>query len=115
MRLCQPMMATCCPHNNPLMEWMQTKSRMGSDKVIVSCRNRRAIVAVLKQGEAVWLVSDRDYAPKGSAFVPFFVINEAATTHGTLVLARLTGAALLTVTLIRKANDASHRLFIRPA
>ena len=32
MGLCQPMMATYRPHNSPLMEWVQTRGRMCSNK-----------------------------------------------------------------------------------
>ena len=32
MGLCRPMMATYRPHNSPLMEWVQTRGRLRSNK-----------------------------------------------------------------------------------
>lgn len=37
-----------------------------------------------------------------------------ATTNGTYVLSRLSGAAMLTVTMVRKADNSGYRLFITP-
>lgn len=42
MGLCQPMMATYRPHNNLLMEWVQTRGRMRSNKAMISRNNLRA-------------------------------------------------------------------------
>lgn len=64
MGLCQPMMATYRPHNNPLMEWVQTRGRMRSNKAMIGRNNLRGIVGALKKGEAVWFAPDRDYGLK---------------------------------------------------
>lgn len=50
MGLCQPMMATYRPHNNPLMEWVQTRGRMRSNKAMIGRNNLRGIVGALKKG-----------------------------------------------------------------
>lgn len=114
MGLCQPMMATYRPHNNPLMEWVQTRGRMRSNKAMISRNNLRGIVGALKKGEAVWFAPDQDYGPKGSSFAPFFAVKNVATTNGTFVLSRLSGAAMLTVTMVRKTDNLGYRLFITP-
>ena len=85
MGLCQPMMATYRPHNSALMEW-----------------------------EAVWFAPDQDYGPKGSSFAPFFAVKDVATTNGTFVISCLSGAAMLTVTMVRKADKSGYRLHISP-
>ena len=72
MGLCQPMMATYRPHNNQLMEWVQTRGRMRSNKAMIGRNNLRGIVGALKKGEAVWFAPDQDYGRKGSSFAPFF-------------------------------------------
>ncbi|KAE9776536.1 kdo(2)-lipid IV(A) palmitoleoyltransferase, partial [Escherichia coli] len=72
MGLCQPMMATYRPHNNKLMEWIQTRGRMRSNKAMIGRNNLRGIVGALKKGEAVWFAPDQDYGRKGSSFAPFF-------------------------------------------
>ncbi|BBU82177.1 hypothetical protein EIMP300_35770 [Escherichia coli] len=47
MGLCQPMMATYRPHNNQLMEWVQTRGRMRSNKAMIGRNNLRGIVSAL--------------------------------------------------------------------
>lgn len=59
MGLCQPMMATYRPHNNQLMEWVQTRGRMRSNKAMIGRNNLRGIVGALKKGEAVWFAPDQ--------------------------------------------------------
>lgn len=113
MGLCQPMMATYRPHNNPLMEWVQTRGRMRSNKSMIDRRNLKGLVNALKKGEAVWFAPDQDYGRKGSTFAPFFEVN-AATTNGTYVLSRLSGSVMLTVTMVRKADRSGYSLFIGP-
>ena len=105
MGLCQPMMATYRPHNNQLMEWVQTRGRMRSNKAMIGRNNLRGIVGALKKGEAVWFAPDQDYGRKGSSFAPFFAVENVATTNGTYVLSRLSGAAMLTVTMVRNPTD----------
>ncbi len=114
MGLCQPMMATYRPHNNQLMEWVQTRGRMRSNKAMIGRNNLRGIVSALKKGEAVWFAPDQDYGRKGSSFAPFFAVENVATTNGTYVLSRLSGAAMLTVTMVRKADYSGYRLYITP-
>lgn len=114
MGLCQPMMATYRPHNNKLMEWIQTRGRMRSNKAMIGRNNLRGIVGALKKGEAVWFAPDQDYGRKGSSFAPFFAVKDVATTNGTYVLSRLSGAKMLTVTMVRKSDNSGYRLFITP-
>jgi KDO2-lipid IV(A) palmitoleoyltransferase len=112
MGLCQPMMATYRPHNNALMEWVQTHGRMRSNKSMIDRRNLKGLVSELKKGEAVWFAPDQDYGRKGSTFAPFFSVPNAATTNGTYVLSRLSGASMLTVTMVRKADRSGYQLHI---
>ncbi|MEA3666066.1 kdo(2)-lipid IV(A) palmitoleoyltransferase, partial [Enterobacter hormaechei] len=114
MGLCQPMMATYRPHNSALMEWVQTRGRMRSNKAMISRNNLRGMVGALKKGEAVWFAPDQDYGPKGSSFAPFFAVKDVATTNGTFVISRLSGASMLTVTMVRKADKSGYRLHISP-
>ena len=112
MGICQPMMATYRPHNNPLMEWIQTRGRLRSNKEMIDRRDLRGMVSKLKQGEAVWFAPDQDYGSKGSSFVPFFGVDNVATTNGTYVLSRLSRAELLTITLVRKSDGRGYKLHI---
>lgn len=115
MGLCQPMMATYRPHNSALMEWVQTRGRMRSNKSMIDRRNLKGLVNALKQGEAVWFAPDQDYGRKGSSFAPFFSVKNAATTNGTFVLSRLSGAKMLTVTMVRKEGCSGYSLHIGEA
>lgn len=114
MGLCQPMMATYRPHNSEVMEWVQTRGRMRSNKSMIDRRNLKGLVGALKKGEAVWFAPDQDYGRKGSTFAPFFSVN-AATTNGTYVLSRLSGSAMLTVTMVRKPDRSGYSLHIGKA
>ncbi|MCT4710353.1 kdo(2)-lipid IV(A) palmitoleoyltransferase [Enterobacteriaceae bacterium H11S18] len=114
MGLCQPMMAMYRPHNNKVMEFVQTIGRSRSNKAMIDRRNLKGMVKALKSGEAVWFAPDQDYGPKGSSFVPFFAVQEAATTNGTFTIARLAKPAILTTVLIRKPDGTGYQLVIEP-
>lgn len=114
MGLCQPMMAMYRPHNNKAMEFVQTIGRSRSNKAMIDRRNLKGMVKALKSGEAVWFAPDQDYGPKGSSFVPFFAVQEAATTNGTFTIARLAKPAILTTVLIRKPDGTGYQLVIEP-
>ncbi len=112
MGLCQPMMATYRPHNSPVMEWVQTRGRLRSNKSMIDRHNLKGLVNALKGGEAVWFAPDQDYGPKGSTFAPFFSVENAATTNGTYVISRLSGAEMLTISMVRKDNARGYALHI---
>lgn len=112
MGLCRPMMATYRPHNSPLMEWVQTRGRLRSNKAMIDRNNLTGLVHALKAGEAVWFAPDQDYGPKGSVFAPFFSVPQAATTNGTYVLSRLSGAKMLSISMVRKLDRRGYSLHI---
>ncbi|KAB8306524.1 MULTISPECIES: kdo(2)-lipid IV(A) palmitoleoyltransferase [Rahnella] len=114
MGLCQPMMAMYRPHNNKAMEFVQTWGRMRSNKAMLDRKDLRGMVHALKKGEAVWFAPDQDYGPRGSVFAPLFAVDQAATTSGTFMLARLAKPALVTVVLVRKAGGKGYELVIQP-
>ncbi|MCX2958210.1 MAG: kdo(2)-lipid IV(A) palmitoleoyltransferase, partial [Serratia symbiotica] len=115
MGLCQPMMAMYRPHNNKAMEWAQTKGRMRSNKTMLDRKDLRGMVRALKHGEAVWFAPDQDYGPRGSVFAPLFAVEQAATTSGTFMLARMAKPAMVPVVLIRREKCRGYDLLIQPA
>ncbi|NIG98425.1 MAG: kdo(2)-lipid IV(A) palmitoleoyltransferase [Serratia symbiotica] len=115
MGLCQPMMAMYRPHNNKAMEWAQTKGRMRSNKTMLDRKDLRSMVRALKRGEAVWFAPDQDYGPRGSVFAPLFAVEQAATTSGTFMLARMANPAIVPVVLIRREKGRGYDLLIQPA
>ncbi|EKS7793823.1 LpxL/LpxP family Kdo(2)-lipid IV(A) lauroyl/palmitoleoyl acyltransferase [Edwardsiella piscicida] len=114
MGLCNPMMAVYRPHNNPVLEYLQTRGRSRGNKQMLDRKNLKGIVGALKSGEAVWFAPDQDYGPRGSSFAPFFAVSSAATTNGTATLARLSNAVILTTVLIRKPGTQGYQLIIEP-
>lgn len=114
MGLHHPMMAMYRPHNNKVMEFIQTRGRSRGNKAMIDRRNLRGMVKALKSGEAVWFAPDQDYGPKGSTFAPFFAVEQAATTNGTFTIARLAKPAMLTTVLIRKPDNSGYELVIGP-
>ncbi|MEC5319389.1 kdo(2)-lipid IV(A) palmitoleoyltransferase [Brenneria populi subsp. brevivirga] len=114
MGLCQPMMAMYRPHNNKVMELVQTWGRSRSNKAMIDRRDLRGMVHALKRGEAVWFAPDQDYGPKGSIFAPFFAVKNAATTNGTFTIARLAKPSMITIVLIRKPRAFGYKLVIQP-
>ncbi|PLR32379.1 lipid A biosynthesis palmitoleoyl acyltransferase [Chimaeribacter californicus] len=115
MGLCQPMMAMYRPHNNKAMEVAQTWGRMRSNKAMLDRKDLRGMVQALKRGEAVWFAPDQDYGPRGSVFAPLFAVDQAATTSGTFMLARLAKPALVPVVLVRREDGRGYELLIQPA
>lgn len=113
MGLCQPMMAMYRPHNNKVMEFIQTWGRMRSNKAMLDRKDLRGMVHALKQGETVWFAPDQDYGPRGSIFAPFFAVPQAATTRGTYTLVRLAQPQLVSVVLIRKQDGRGYQLLIQ--
>lgn len=115
MGLCQPMIAMYRPHNNKAMEWAQTKGRMRSNKTMLNRKDLRSMVRALKRGEAVWFAPDQDYGPRGSVFAPLFAVEQAATTSGTFMLARMAKPAIHPVVLTRREKGRGYDLLIQPA
>ena len=97
------------------MEWAQTKGRMRSNKAMIDRKDLRGMVHALKRGEAVWFAPDQDYGPRGSVFAPLFAVDQAATTSGTFMLARMANPALVPVVLIRREGGRGYDLLIQPA
>lgn len=114
MGICQPIMAMYRPHNNKVMELIQTWGRIRSNKAMLDRKDLRGMLHALKQGEAVWFAPDQDYGPRGSIFAPFFAVPQAATTRGTYMLIRLAQPQLVPVVFIRKQDGRGYQLLIQP-
>ncbi len=79
---------------------------------MIGRNNLRGIVGALKR-KVKRFAPDQDYGRKASSFAPFFAVENVATTNGTM-FSRLSGAAMLTITMVRKADYSGYRLFITP-
>lgn len=71
------------PNDNPLLDWLQTRGRLRSNKSMLDRKDLKGMVKALKSGELIWYAPDHDYGPRASVFVPLFAVDQAATTSGT--------------------------------
>ena len=76
------------PNDNPLLDWIQFRGRVRSNKAMLDRKDLRGMIKVLRAGETIWYAPDHDYGRKNSVFVPFFAVQEACTTAGTRMLLR---------------------------
>ncbi|HEY1846300.1 MAG TPA: Kdo(2)-lipid IV(A) acyltransferase [Buttiauxella sp.] len=103
------------PNDNALLDWLQTWGRMRANKSMIDRKDLKGMIRALKQGEIIWYAPDHDYGPRGSVFVPFFGVDEAATTTGTYTLARMSNAAIVPMVPRRKPDGKGYELIILPA
>ncbi len=71
------------PNDNALIDWLQTRGRMRSNKSMIDRKDLKGMIRALKAGEVVWYAPDHDYGPRASVFAPFFAVEQAASTSGT--------------------------------
>jgi KDO2-lipid IV(A) lauroyltransferase len=72
----------------------------------------RAVLRALRAGEMVGIPFDQNAKRSEALFVPFFS-ELAATTSGLARLARISGAAVVPVFIVRDPNRRTHRIVIK--
>ncbi|XKM13742.1 LpxL/LpxP family Kdo(2)-lipid IV(A) lauroyl/palmitoleoyl acyltransferase [Orbaceae bacterium ac157xtp] len=92
------------PNDNLVLDYIQLKGRLKSNKYMLDRYNTKGMIRALKKGELVWYAPDHDYGPKNSVFVPFFAVDKAATTIGTTILVKLGHPAIIPFTPKREKN-----------
>lgn len=100
------------PNDNPLIDWLQTWGRLRSNKAMLDRKDLKGMVKALKQGEIVWYAPDHDYGPRNSVFAPLFAVDQAATTSGTWMLAKLSSAAIVPFVPRRKSDGKGYELVV---
>ncbi|UMX50460.1 hypothetical protein MJ390_11715 [Klebsiella pneumoniae] len=60
------------PNDNPVIDWLQTRGRLRSNKDMIDRRDLKGMIRALKKGEVVWYAPDHDYGPTASVFAPLF-------------------------------------------
>ncbi|WP_434667183.1 Kdo(2)-lipid IV(A) acyltransferase [Klebsiella sp. B345] len=98
------------PNDNPVLDWLQTRGRLRSNKTMLDRKNLKGMVRVLKEGEILWYAPDHDYGPESSVFAPFFGVEQAATTTGTWILAKMSKAAIVPFVPRRKPDGGGYEL-----
>lgn len=101
------------PNDNPVMDYIQIKGRLKSNKYMLDRKNLKGMIRALKKGEVLWYAPDHDYGPKSSVFAPFFAVEKAATTIGTSLLVKMANPAI--VPFIPKREKNHYTVIFEPA
>lgn len=110
----QPGVGVYRPHNNPVMEYLQVKGRLRSNKGLVPKRDLRQMIRCLRNKEVIWYTADQDFGRSSAVFIPFFAVTEAATITGATSLAKLGRAKVLPFFVERSNNDKGYQIEIMP-
>lgn len=103
-----PMVVFYRPHNNPLMEFFQFRGRGRANKYMLGKRDVKGLMKALRDGESCVYFPDQDYGRNRSLFVPFFAVEKAATTTGTLIFARQKNTESIIVTPKRNEDGSGY-------
>lgn len=103
------------PHNNKVIDWMQIRGRLRSNKSMLDRRDLKGMIRSLRQGEIIWYAPDHDYGPKSSVFVPLFAVKDAATTTGTWLLIRMAKPAIVPFIPHRLPGAKGYEMTVKPA
>lgn len=103
------------PHNNKLLDWLQTWGRLRSNKSMLDRTDIKGMIRALKNRETIWYAPDHDYGPKkSSVFAPLFAVSQAATTTGTYMLVKITKPAVIPFIPRRLPDGHGYELLILP-
>ena len=103
------------PHNNKLLEWVQYRGRCRSNKYMIGKKDVKGLLKSLSNGEISVYLPDHDYGRNRSVFVPFFAVNEAATTTGTEIFASHKNAVTIPTKLRRLNGTQGYEIeFLSP-
>lgn len=103
------------PNDNPLLDWIQFRGRIRSNKAMLDRKDLRGMIKALKQGETIWYAPDHDYGRKNSVYAPFFAFPHACTTTGTRMLLRSApNAIVVPFSPIRNTDFSGYTIKISP-
>ncbi|MBV8043762.1 Kdo(2)-lipid IV(A) acyltransferase [Pluralibacter sp.] len=102
------------PNDNPLLDWLQTWGRLRSNKTMLDRKDLKGMIRALKSGDIIWYAPDHDYGPRNSVFVPFFAVEQAATTSGTWMLEKMSKAHVVPFVPRRKPDGQGYDLIVLP-
>ncbi|ACJ27645.1 Lipid A biosynthesis acyltransferase [Shewanella piezotolerans WP3] len=109
----QPGVGVYRPHNNAVMEYLQVKGRLRSNKALVPKRDLRQMVRSLRAPNVIWYTADQDFGRSSATFIPFFAVEEAATITGATTLAKLGKAKVLPFFVERNSSDTGYNIEIQ--
>ncbi|GAB1044545.1 LpxL/LpxP family Kdo(2)-lipid IV(A) lauroyl/palmitoleoyl acyltransferase [Shewanella algae] len=109
----QPGVGVYRPHNNPVMEYLQVKGRLRSNKALVPKRDLRQMVRCLRNPDVIWYTADQDFGRSSAIFIPFFAVPDAATITGGTTLAKLGKAKVLPFFVERNDDNTGYNIEIQ--
>ena len=102
------------PHDNPLYEYFQYHGRCRTNKYMVGKRNVKGLIASLNATEVCFYLPDQDYGRNRCEFVPFFAVEDTATTTGTLLFAADANCVVIPLISHRLPNNQGYELELQP-
>ncbi|EIJ70614.1 Kdo(2)-lipid IV(A) acyltransferase [Pasteurella bettyae] len=104
------------PNDNPLMDWIQFKGRIRSNKDLLDRKDLRGMIKALRTGNTIWYAPDHDYGRKNAVFVPLFAVPEVATTTGSYYLLKSSPTSkVIPFAPIRNRDGSGYTVTIEPA
>ncbi|WP_279546128.1 lysophospholipid acyltransferase family protein [Pseudoteredinibacter isoporae] len=82
------------PHKSAMMDTLINTGRLRWAKGIVSTKDVRAMINILKSGGILWIAPDQDLGLKGGRFSDFFGIK-AASSNSVFRIAKMTNSAVI--------------------
>jgi KDO2-lipid IV(A) lauroyltransferase len=101
------------PLKNPVLEWYQNRARSKYPCHMISKKDVRIAIRLLRKGGLLWTAPDQDFGPGQSSFAPFFRI-QTATLLAPRRMAELTGCAVVAMYLVYDAKTRKYKQKISP-
>jgi KDO2-lipid IV(A) lauroyltransferase len=102
------------PHNNAVMEFLQTRGRGRSNKYMIQRRDVKGMLQAIAKGEIAGYLPDQDYGRRRVEFVPFFNVPDASTTTGTSLFAKHPNCNVLVSRCVRRNDGTGYDVFYEP-
>ncbi|TDP33253.1 KDO2-lipid IV(A) lauroyltransferase [Idiomarina aquatica] len=102
------------PHNNAVMEFLQTRGRGRSNKYMIQRRDVKGMLQAIANGEIAGYLPDQDYGRRRVEFVPFFNVPDASTTTGTSLFAKHPNCNVLVSRCVRRNDGTGYDVFYEP-
>ncbi len=102
------------PHNNAVMEFLQTRGRGRSNKYMIQRRDVKGMLKAISNGEIAGYLPDQDYGRRRVEFVPFFNVPDASTTTGTTLFAQHKNCNVLVSRCVRREDGSGYDVYYEP-
>ena len=102
------------PHNNAVMEFLQTRGRGRSNKYMIQRRDVKGMLQAIAKGEIAGYLPDQDYGRRRVEFVPFFNVPDASTTTGTTLFAKHPNCNVIVSRCVRRNDGTGYDVFYEP-